>query len=217
MASVVGYVAIARVAGVAGFPLDDAWIHQTYARNLGWHGQWAFTLGQSSAGSTSPLWTALLALGYALRIDYAWWTLALNAILLGVTAWLVGRVSNSPYVGALAAIEWHLVWAAASGMETVLFCALALGAFAAGGGKPRPYISGMLIGLAVWTRPDGLTLLPFVALAIWLSGGRLKSWTAFAAGTAVVIAPYFLFNFALSGQLWPNTFFAKQAEYAILR
>ncbi len=217
MASVVGYVAIARVAGVAGFPLDDAWIHQTYARNLGWHGQWAFTLGQSSAGSTSPLWTALLALGYALRIDYAWWTLALNAILLGVTAWLVGRVSNSPYVGALAAIEWHLVWAAASGMETVLFCALALGAFAAGGGKPRPYISGMLIGLAVWTRPDGLTLLPFVALAIWLSGGRLKSWTAFAAGTAVVIAPYFLFNFALSGQFWPNTFFAKQAEYAILR
>ncbi|MEK7325325.1 MAG: hypothetical protein AAB217_08745 [Chloroflexota bacterium] len=217
MASVVGYVAIARVAGVAGFPLDDAWIHQTYARNLGWHGQWAFILGQPSAGSTSPLWTALLALGYALRIDYAWWTLALNAILLGVTAWLVGRVSNSPYVGALAAIEWHLVWAAASGMETVLFCALALGAFAAGGGKPRPYISGMLIGLAVWTRPDGLTLLPFVALAIWLSGGRLKSWTAFAAGTAVVIAPYFLFNFALSGQLWPNTFFAKQAEYAILR
>jgi hypothetical protein len=150
--------------------------------------------------------------------------LALNAILLGVTARLVGRVSNSPAVGVLAAIEWHLVWAAASGMETILFCALALGAFAAGGdtrqgafSQPRPYISGMLTGLAVWTRPDGLTLLPFVALAIWLSGGRLKSWAAFAAGAAVALVPYFLFNFALSGQLWPNTFFAKQAEYAILR
>ncbi len=25
-------------AGQFGFPLDDAWIHQTYARNLGLHG-----------------------------------------------------------------------------------------------------------------------------------------------------------------------------------
>lgn len=233
MASAVGYAAIARAAGAAGFPLDDAWIHQTYARNLGVHGQWAFILGQPSAGSTSPLWTMLLATGYALRIDYAWWTLALNAILLGVTAWLVGRVSNSPYVGALAAIEWHLVWAAASGMETVLFCALALGAFAAVAGTTRSHaLAGILIGLAVWTRPDGLTLLPFVALAIWLARSgdfsrqgaaeavttnRLKSLAAFFAGAAVILVPYFLFNFALSGQLWPNTFFAKQAEYAILR
>jgi hypothetical protein len=222
-ASVAGYAAIARLAGVAGFPLDDAWIHQTYARNLGWHGQWAFILGQPSAGSTSPLWTMLLAIGYALRIDYAWWTLALNAILLGLTAWLthklVGQSVKLPYmVGALVATEWHLVWAAASGMETVLFCALALGAFAAVAGTTRShFVCGVLVGLAVWTRPDGLTLLPFAALAIWLGGGRLKSLAAFFTGAAAVIAPYFLFNFALSGQLWPNTFFAKQAEYAILR
>jgi hypothetical protein len=29
--------------------------------------------------------------------------------------------------------------------------------------------------------------------------------------------PYLLFNRALSGNWWPNTFFAKQAEYAVLR
>lgn len=239
-ASVAGYAAIARVAGAGGFPLDDAWIHQTYARNLGWHGEWAFILGQPSAGSTSPLWTLLLAIGYALRIDYAWWTLALNAALLGVTAWLayriVGQFAKLPYswwVGALVATEWHLVWAAASGMETVLFCALALGAFAAVAGTTRSHaLAGILIGLAVWTRPDGLTLLPFLGLAIWLARSgdfsrqgaaeatttnRLKSLAAFFTGATVVIVPYFLFNFALSGQLWPNTFFAKQAEYAILR
>ncbi len=51
-ASVAAY---ARAAGGAGFPLDDAWIHQVYARNLALHGQWAFVLGQPSAGSTSPL------------------------------------------------------------------------------------------------------------------------------------------------------------------
>src|SRR5512138_2254022 len=39
-----------------GYPLDDAWIHQTYARNLALHGEWAFIPGRPSAGSTSPLW-----------------------------------------------------------------------------------------------------------------------------------------------------------------
>ena len=43
-----------------GFPLDDAWIHQTYARSLAQTGKWEFLPGQSSAGgSTSPLWSML--------------------------------------------------------------------------------------------------------------------------------------------------------------
>lgn len=217
------YVLIARAAGAAGFPLDDAWIHQTYARNLGLHGQWAFILGQPSAGSTSPLWTTLLALGYTLRLDYAMWTLALNALFLGVTAWLVYKLSNRWWVGALAAVEWHLVWAAASGMETVLFCALTMAAWALAG-RDRLYhhwACGVLIGLAVWTRPDGLLLLPFCASAAGVSSGgeaaRIKRVGALMAGAAVTLIPYFLFNIALSGQLWPNTFFAKQAEYAVLR
>ncbi|HUS83758.1 MAG TPA: hypothetical protein VMX56_01330, partial [Anaerolineales bacterium] len=57
-----------------GFPLDDAWIHQTYARNLGEMGEWSFIPGQSSAGSTAPLWSALIAIGYLLKIPYRWWT-----------------------------------------------------------------------------------------------------------------------------------------------
>ena len=53
-----------------GFPLDDAWIHQTYARNLARYGRLEFTPGVSSAGSTAPLWTLLLALGYVLHLPY---------------------------------------------------------------------------------------------------------------------------------------------------
>ena len=226
-ASVAAYALAARGAG---FPLDDAWIHQVYARNLALHGQWAFVLGQPSAGSTSPLWTVLLAAGYALRLDYYVWTIGLNALLLGAVAWLVYRVSGVWWAGALAAVEWHLVWAAASGMETGLFCALALGAFwaaesaVAGGHEGRPYrwvVAGALIGLAVWTRPDGLTLLPFVAAAAWRAGDSWGNWlkrlSRLAGGAGAVILPYFLFNFVLSHQFWPNTFFAKQAEYASLR
>ncbi len=32
----------------------------------------------------------------------------------------------------------------------------------------------------------------------------------------IFLAPYLWFNFQLSGSLWPNTFFAKQTEYALL-
>nr|MBI2905770.1 hypothetical protein [Chloroflexota bacterium] len=220
-ASVAAYALAARGAG---FPLDDAWIHQVYARNLALHGQWAFVLGQPSAGSTSPLWTVLLAAGYALRLDYYVWTIGLNALLLGAVAWLVYRVSGVWWAGALAAVEWHLVWAAASGMETVLFCALVMAAWyatIAGATRSRAILGGALIGLAVWTRPDGLTLLPFVAAAAWRIGDswghRLKRLGRLAGGAGAVILPYFPFNFVLSHQFWPNTFFAKQAEYAVLR
>jgi hypothetical protein len=36
-------------------------------------------------------------------------------------------------------------------------------------------------------------------------------------GAVLVIGPYLYFNYTLSGELWPTTFFAKQAEYAVLR
>src|SRR5581483_3131331 len=63
--AVLCYVLVAYVQnGTFGFPLDDAWIHQVYARNLGTHLEFSFFPGQPSAGSTSPLWAILLAVGY---------------------------------------------------------------------------------------------------------------------------------------------------------
>ncbi len=225
--SAVAYALIARLLGAGGFPLDDGWIHQVYARNLGWHGQWAFVLGEPSAGSTSPLWTALLSIGYLLPVDYSLWTLALNAMLLGTLAWLAYRLTNLPWAGLLVALEWHLVWAAASGMETILFCVLVMAAYLlVSNHKDARFhlVCGLLIGLAVWTRPDGLTLLPFCTWLAWVGQGglafdsqRLKRLAFLLGGVALVILPYFVFNIAISGQVWPNTFFAKQAEYAPLQ
>ncbi len=65
-----------------GFPLDDAWIHQTYARNFAAWGQWAFWEGQTSGGSTAPLWSAFLALGYWLKISFYVWAFVLGGVLL---------------------------------------------------------------------------------------------------------------------------------------
>ncbi len=61
------YLLVSQFTYAIGFPLDDTWIHQTYARNLAMNGEWAFRTGLPSAGSTSPLWSALLALGFLLN------------------------------------------------------------------------------------------------------------------------------------------------------
>jgi arabinofuranosyltransferase len=230
--SVLLYLTASSRSGFLGFPLDDAWIYQTYARNLATLHQFAFIPGQPSAGSTSPLWSGLLALGYLLRVDYHVWTYALGALLLGLNAWLVYRLTlnfwpehkiSAMFAGLFIALEWHLVWAAASGMETLLFSAFGLSVFAIGSldwerrGRPALWLGG-LAGLSVLARPDGLTLLPFaVGYAVFHRPQRLRHTLECLAGFAVTFILYLSFNQMLGGSFWPNTFYAKQAEYAVLR
>ncbi len=225
-----------------GFPLDDAWIHQTYARSLGVTGAWEFIQGQPSAGSTAPLWTLLLAIGYSIRINAYFWTYLLGWLLLwglGIIAaggfrMLVPQRSDLGIVaGLLVIFEWHLVWAAGSGMETLLAAVIALlviiwaiyleDQIDQGRGSLRWQWLGMgiLIGMSVWVRPDGITLLAIVGLTMILVKTDLESKVryslVFGAGFLLTTIPYLLFNLALAGEIWPNTFYAKQAEYAILR
>ena len=119
------YLIFSTVIGGIGFPLDDSWIHLTYARNLAVYGQWAFQLGHPSAGSTAPLWTFLLALGFWLHLAPYIWTYLLGGLALfglSVVAELTARKiapayrPRYPWFGIFFALEWHLLWAAMSGM-----------------------------------------------------------------------------------------------------
>jgi arabinofuranosyltransferase len=225
-----GYILASRLYYRVGFPLDDAWIHQTYARNLALRGEWAFLPGQPSAGSTSPLWTALLAPGFWLGAQPFFWAffagwLTLSAIgLLGMH--IHQRLAPAEGAALLAAgiflcLEWHLVWAAASGMETLLFGVIVLLVFdRLLARKPSWLLLGVIVGMGIWIRPDGLTLVgPAIFCAFFLQPtwkSRLRAVLEITAGTLVCALPYLLFNRSLSGEWWPNTFFAKQAEYAVL-
>jgi hypothetical protein len=211
-----------------GFPLDDSWIHQTYARNLAQHGEWAFRPGIPSAGSTAPLWSALLALGFLIRLSPYIWTYLLGMVTLLVLAvlceWAVRELVQSyhprfPWVGIFFAIEWHFAWAAMSGMETLLHGLIVTTVLVLLMTNSHRYLPlGLLTGLSVWVRPDGLTLLGPVLMVILLTGGdvhsKLTQFTRYLIGFGSLFVFYLLFNLAIGGAPMPNTFYAKQAEYA---
>ncbi len=218
--------------GFVGFPLDDAWIHQTYARNLGRHGQFAYNLGEPSVGSTSPLWSLLLAPIHTLGLEPRLWTYLLGAILLFLTGWMIYRLSyrlfpESGWVplltGAFCVLEWHLVWAAFSGMETLLFIFLSLLVMERHLAGERPLVVGLLGGLLTVTRPEGALLPLLLALytawrGVW--GDHRLTWRQLSrrlvlllAGFALPVLPYLALNLKVTGHLFPNTFYAKQAEY----
>ena len=237
VAGVMGlYVALAAGQGGAGFPLDDAWIHQTYARNLVRSGRWEFVPGVVSSGSTAPLWTLLLALGYLLQLPYLAWAYGLGSLSLlwlagaGMQVWrqLWPKYADSDWVaGLVLVLLWPLVWAAASGMETLLFAAVGMQVVAL---TLRPNVSlkqvgviGVLCGLLVLTRPDGVVLVLLVVAQLiirkWQKSNfqSLVSTLVVLGVTAVLpLIPYFIFNFNASGTIWPNTFYAKQAEYGLV-
>lgn len=235
------YLLMAWFAGYAGFPLDDAWIHQTYARNLAESGQLAFTPGIPSAGSTAPLWSLLLSVGYLLGVPFRVWTYGFGLLFLGLTGWSASRLAERLFprqrgiglwVGLFCVLEWHLVWAAVSGMETMLFVwlsVLLVEQYAAGwplvSGR-RAFGLGLLGGLLVLTRPEGIGLVGLVGLDLarrwWQqphrsgAGWLAARWGAVVAGVALPVLPYMLFHLSLTGLPFPNTLYAKQAEYGVV-
>ena len=222
------YLTMSQFTYAIGFPLDDSWIHQTYARNLALRGEWAFRPGIPSAGSTAPLWSALLALGFLLRLSPYIWTYLLGMLTLFALAvvceWAVRALVNSyrpryPWVGIFIALEWHLVWAGMSGMETLLHGLLVTTVLILlMTNSPRYLTLGLLTGLSVWVRPDGLTLLGPALVAILLNQQdarlRVSAITKYLIGFGSLFLFYLLFNLAIGGTPMPNTFYAKQAEYA---
>ncbi len=211
-----------------GFPLDDSWIHQTYARNLALYGQWAFRLGHPSAGSTAPFWAFILALGYWLHLAPYFWTYFVGGLTLFGLAWLTEYAARKmilkyrphfPWVGLFFVAEWHFLWAAMSGMETLLDALLLTGVLVLLMTGSRRYLTmGLLTGLSIWVRPDGLTLLAPVALTVLFveksNEERLNAIVRYLIGFGAFFLSYLLFNLWLSGTPMPNTFYAKQTEYA---
>jgi len=220
----------ASFGDLAGFPLDDPWIHLVFARHLAAGDGLAYRAGELVAGSTAPLWTALLAVLAPLPGAAEVWAKA-----LGLAAHLTGlalvfrlalRFDLAPRRAALATLlvglSDGLVLAAPSGMEVPLFVAL----FAAGllrhlderERRELPPVSFLFWSLAALARPEGLLLLPLAALDRALAA-RPGGWALDAAGLRraarglavafLVLAPVGAVFVAASGSPLPTTLAAK--------
>lgn len=213
-------------AGQFGFPLDDAWIHQSYARNLGLYGMIAFSPGTPSSGSTSFLWTLLLALGYFIKVPFFYWTFAWGGIFAVITGFIAallnhtyfGNFRNSVIVAIVCILEWHLAWAAVSGMEIGLFTCLMLLFFLLLAREVSPWILGALTGLTVLARPEGILLAAIYGLKLLSTQPReikriLLQGVLFASMFLVMISPWIAFNLKYADHPFPNTITAKFMHY----
>jgi arabinofuranosyltransferase len=229
------------VVGELGFSLDDGWIHQVFARNLVETGQMAYNPGEPAAGSTAPLWTLLLAVGRFVNLEPRLWAYALGLGFLaaaGYATYLLWRalLPGLPLLGGVAAafvvvMDWHLTWAAVSGMETTLFVLFAVLLATTTMQRRPPWVSGLLAGLLFVTRPEGILLgglcwiygvtsIPPVGSPGGSVPGRgnwvrraMRFSAVFAVGLMLPVLPYLAFDLATSGTLLPNTYYAKGAVY----
>lgn len=226
-----------------GYPLDDSWIHQVYGRNLADYGEWAFIPDEPSAASTAPLYTVLLATGYALNISHFVWTHLLGGVALILTgvlgANMARRISNEQvwtplFVGLAMIGAWHLIWASVSGMETMLFSMFTLLLMWLAWRELdersvqqthiilRGAMFGFVTSLAVLTRPEGAMLAGIIGLIMLIvrPQGNWRNVIVWGVGAMlgfiVLMIPYVIQNLELTDGILPATSDAKYAQHLVI-
>ena len=222
-----------RTDGLPGVPLDDAWIHYRFADNL-IHGYgFSYNPGEPTPGSTSPLWTLLLAGARLVTGEFLITSKALSALGLIGSGWALyeyvwrrtGRRRLALAAGVLTVWAGRLLWAGMSGMETTLFTLLSILAVDLherdlGVGRMRP-LTAVIFGLASQARPEGHLLFGlYLVDNLWSvlrtgreQGGsvhhRVKRMIANSAIYLLINMPYALFTYTTTHHFLPNTFLAK--------
>ena len=228
-----------RVNGAFGFPLDDPWIHLQFARNLHDYGVFSYYKNEmATSGSTSPLYTALLALGFfiipnefALSYTFGIVFLLLSAfVLFKLARLLLGSQLAAVGAALLLLFEPRLEWVALSGMETTLFVLAILSVWYFYATRNRLAL-GLCAGLAIWVRPDAVIFLAALSIDVLYrrslsrpaASGRKTAPVAPPGSTwllrpvliaALLACAYIAFNLWLSGSIFPNTYAAKLKKYS---
>lgn len=221
--------------GYFGFPLDDPWIHLTFAKNLvNYHSFSYYKNEMVTAGSTSPLYTLILSVLYIVNKNEM-----IISYFLGIVSFLLASVMfyklasygfpKENIYALLATLifvtdKW-MNFISVSGMETtmfILFLLIATYYYR----KNNAVMIGVSLGVTLWLRPDGLTFILAMLIDYMIkyyisrqgkSNENLFSRQdllklAIAFGSIVIL--YLSMNFWLSGTLLPNTYNAKLAYYS---
>jgi hypothetical protein len=228
-----------RTNGAFGFPLDDPWIHLQFARNLREYASFSYFKNEmATSGSTSPLYTFLLAVGFLFTPNEMVLSYVLGILFLVCGAFLLHRIADTLFerapllplaATALFLLEPRLIWAALSGMETTLFIFLLLATWYFFRRRSARWL-GVSAGLLLWTRPEALLFFGILGIDAAYETLRTRKspqrkkhapvetpdyrWLYSAALIALALgATYAAFNYVLSGTVLPNTYGAKTRYY----
>jgi hypothetical protein len=201
------------IAGAAGFPLDDSWIHLHFARNLAEGAGFAYNPGQPVSGSTAPFWTLLLAAGVLIGGASPVVAKALGVAAAVGAALVVRRAAlafeappATALVGAIVLL-WTgaFAWGSLSGME-VTVAALLVALALLGLARDATWMTAVAAALAALARPEAILLVPLLAVARPLSARRAL---VFAVVALALLAPFAAFSYATVGRPLPATAVAK--------
>jgi hypothetical protein len=222
-ASVLGVIG-ARLwfSSASGVLFEDALITLRYAENLaGGHG-FVFNVGERVLGTTTPLFTVLLAL---LAVPAGVQALPQLAIGLGILSdagsaallFALGHRARVPLgvpilAATLFAVGPYTNVTAVSGMETslvvfLMFASLTLVLFG------RPLAASVVMGALVLCRIDGLVWVAMVVVVVMVSERRFP-WREALSFVAVLI-PWIAFAMLYFGSAVPNTIAAKLVAYPV--
>lgn len=214
---------------------DDAYITFRYARHLAEGAGPYFNPGEHVEGYTSFLFMGLVAawirlvgpadpLPFARVCGLIGGTLAILAVVRLTTLLLKSYNVSEPcrFIAAALAGFWIALHGAiainsTTGLETTLFGGLICAALVAilSSWKHRGLFMGLFVGLACWTRPEGVV--PLFCMALWLlltyRMRDRRSNCGYFVGCLVAVAfvagQLLLRRFLYDGEIVPNTYFAK--------
>lgn len=193
---------------------DDPWITYRYAENLARGAGFVYNEGERILGTTTPLYTMILAAAgrLGLPVPATSWVINFAAMIAAILLlFLLVRRLGGEVAGVLAAgllASGHLFHRIATlGMETSLYVALMIGAFLAWAAG-RELLAAGLAGLCLLMRPDGAAVGGAIFL-VHLVSRREVPWRGGLVYLAVVL-PWFLFAWVYFDTLLPNTLAAKR-------
>jgi arabinofuranosyltransferase len=202
--------------------VDDAYITFRYARNLISGQGFVYNAGEQVLGTTTPLYTLLMA-SLALLTgsrDFPTLALVINAMIGSVSVGLLyalsKRFSNHWAPAAATALLWtvapYSVTFAIGGMETELTVALLLAtAYAHLTGHPR--VMALLSALALLVRPDTAILVGLLWLDLTLAQRRVP-WRE-GLITLAILAPWLIFGTLYFGSPFTTSIAAKSVTYRL--
>ena len=218
--TVAGIVRLAAGAWLGFRPFDDTFITFRYALNLASGEGFVYNAGSPILGTTTPLWTMVLAGMSRAGVPLESGSLLLSLVLDALTALLIFRLLGHLGFARAVRVAAPLLFLASfdylslsrSGMETSCFVFVIMAALEAAAARNFGR-AGLCCGLACVTRPEGLILVPVLAIALSRNWGTLTPATRLTAVLlpGAIAGGWAVFAIATFGSVVPQSVLAKAA------